>query len=536
MSPAPYRSSVDWLRPAEEQAGLKRYVETLRERWRLIALAVIVTTLIAGAYVATASKTYVATADMLITPVNSSDPVLTSLGLLRESSDPTRDVQTASQLIANIDVARRAAKNVGNGESPEDLLAGISAEPVANSNIVAVTATEGTPAEAQHVANAFAEAAVEERTAALHSEISDRLPRLEAISQADAEAAEATGAGGELSVAAQVAELQALAAGPDPTIRVQTKATLPTAQASPKKRLSIVAGIIAGLIIGLGGAFALQVLDPLLRRESQLRRLYRLPILARIPRGPRARGNWPIAPGQSSPFVDEAFRTLRATLMAPRSLDHDRPGRIILVTGSSPNEGKTTTAINLASSLANLGKRVILIEADLRQPVLGKFLGVRPASGVVSVLIDRATLADSLSEAKAFGPNLRVLPAEPDYKANWITDLFSTPRAQSMIDEARSIADYVVIDSPPLNEVVDSLPLAAAADDVLVVTRLRRTRLDKLQELGELLDENQIVPSGFVLIGVPSPSGSKDHYANSAGSRRNGAEALHSGEPIQEQR
>jgi capsular exopolysaccharide synthesis family protein len=524
VTPAPYKSSVDWLRPAEEQQGLKRYVETLRERWRLVVGAVLVTTLIAVAYVLTASKTYQATADMLITPVNSSDPVLSSLGLLRESSDPTRDVQTASQLIANTDVARRAAKKIGNGESAEELLESVSAEPVANSNIVAVTATEPSPAEAQEVANAFAAAAVEERTDTMHEEIAERLPRLEAVASSGGET-EIVESGGT-SVQSQIAELKALNAGPDPTMRVQTKASEPTSPASPKKTLSIFAGILAGLIIGIGGAFALQVLDPRLRRESQLRRLYRLPVLARVPRA-RSRTDRPLAPGQASPYIDEAYRTLRATLSGPRRSGDENTGRLILVTGSSPSEGKTTTAVNLAASLALLGRRVILIEADLRRPVLSRFFNVNPTQGVVTALIGRAGLTDCLTGSQGYGPNLKLLLAEPDFRAGWVADLFSTSRAEALIKEAREIADYVIVDSPPLNEVADGLPLATEADDVLITTRLGRTRLDKLTELAELLDENGVVPSGFVLIGISRPSDGDDHYARaggSSGSRRRGGD------------
>lgn len=511
MSPAPQKKKVDWLRPAEEQEGLKRYVETLRERWLLIVATVLVTTLVAIVYVLTASKTYEASANILVTPVSNNDPVAISLGLLRESSDPTRDVQTASQLIANIDVANRAAAELKNGKSGQDLLGGVKAEPVANSNIVAVIATEGSAKEAQEVANVFAAAAVVERTNTMHEEIEERLPRLEAIATEDEGAAvEAQGEG--VSLAGEIAELQALDAGPDPTVRVQTAAALPTGQAWPKKKLSIIAGVIAGLIIGIGGAFALQVLDPRLRRESQLRRLYRLPVLARVPRARRA-GRRPLAPGEGSPFVDEAYRTLRATLSGGRRRGGKEGARLILVTGSSPGEGKTTTAVNLATALAMVGNRVILMEADLRRPVLSRFFNVRAENGVVSVLIDRTDLANSLTYTKVSGHRIGLLLAETDFREGWVTDLFSTESAYAMIRQLRSMADYVLIDSPPLNEVVDAFPLAAAADDILVTARLGRTRLDKLHELGELLDENGITPTGFVLIGARRPSSSQDHYA-----------------------
>jgi polysaccharide biosynthesis transport protein len=530
----PYSSSADWLQPAEEQEGLSRYVETVRERFWVILAAVVVTTGIAILYVLTATKTYEARTDMLITPISGDDPVLISLGLLRESADPTRDVQTASQLIANVDVAKRATEDLETEESPEALLAGVTAEPVANSNIIAVIATETSPQYAQEVADTFANAAVEERTASMHEQIDERLPRLEAVAGADPGAEASTESGG-VSVAAQIAELQALKSGPDPTMRVQTRASLPSAPASPKKTLSVIAGIIAGLILGIGGAFALQVLDPRLRRESQLRRLYRLPILARIPKAPRSRSDRPLAPGRTSPFISEAYRTLRATLAGSALRDTGDQGRVILVTGSSPSEGKTTSAVNLAASLALLGKRVVLIESDLRRPVLGRLFGARPENGgVVSVLIGKAQLPEALVQTETYGANLQLLLAEPDYREGWITDLFSTPAAAEMIATAREIADYVIVDSPPINEVVDALPLAIAADDVLLVVRLGRSRMDKLRELGELLAENDVSPTGFIIVGTARPAKGQYHYAGRTGGPGRGSrDELTSGTPLE---
>jgi Mrp family chromosome partitioning ATPase len=115
--------------------------------------------------------------------------------------------------------------------------------------------------------------------------------------------------------------------------------------------------------------------------------------------------------------------------------------------------------------------------------------------------------------SETYGPNLRFLVAEPNYRGGWITELFSSPRAAALLAEARKMVDYVVIDSPPLNEVVDAMPLAEAADSVCIVSRLGRSRMDKLHELGELLVENEIVPTGFILIGTRRPFRSRNHYA-----------------------
>jgi receptor protein-tyrosine kinase len=511
LSQTPYSDSADWIKPVEEQAGLKRSVETIRERIWVIVGAIVVTTLIAVVYVATASKTYEATANILVSPVSSSDPVINSLGLLRESSDPTRDIETASQIIHNIEVARRAASSLNPPESAETLLGEVSAEPVANSNIVSVIASASSPQRAQEVANTFATAAVNEQTATMQAEINSRLPRLEALAEAEPEA---TG-GAEVSVSAQVAELQALAASPNPTLRVQTKATEPSGPSSPRKTLSLVAGILAGLILGVGGAFALQALDPRLRRESQLQRLYRLPILARVPRASRRLASKSLTFGKVPPPIGEAYRTLRATLTSGNEINRKSGGQVVLITGSSSSEGKTTSAVNLATALARANQRVILIEADIRRPSMSKLLGVKgPDVGVVNVLAGNAALEEGLIQPPTYEGDLQILLAETAVVDGWTTDLFSTGRAEKLMAEARELADFIVIDSPPINEVVDALPLAVGADHVLLTAKLGRSRFDKLSEMGELLAENGVRPAGFILIGTKPPKKSEYHYAS----------------------
>jgi capsular exopolysaccharide synthesis family protein len=497
-------TATDWLQPPEEQEGLQRYIETIRERIWLIVTAVVVTTAIAIIYVATATKMYNAEADLLVTPVSGDDPALNSLGLIRSSADPTRDVETASRLVTNTDVATRVKAAIKSDKSPQALLDACSAVPVAQSNVVAVTCSEDSPRGAQQLANAFAGQSVALRTAQLHQQVDQLIPQLQA--QLQRSGGPSTGI---TPLGTQIAELQQLRASPDPTIRVQTTATLPTTPSSPRPVLSIVGGIIAGLILGIIAAFAAQILDPRLRREAQLRRSYRLPILGRIPKEAGAHEG-PLAPRHISAATGEAYRGLRATLAGARR-GRSGEGNVILVTGSSPSEGKTTTAVNLATSLALAGNRVILIESDLRRPVLAQVMGTRPEhGGVVSVLIENTTLAESLMPSATYGPNLRLLLS--DYEGGWIAELFSIPTAEQMIHDARRMADYVIIDSAPLNEVVDALPLALQVDEVLIVVRLGITRLDKLSQLAELMAENGVRPVGFAVIGTPRPRRSQYHY------------------------
>ena len=197
---------------------------------------------------------------------------------------------------------------------------------------------------------------------------------------AGARSAPPAGVGDPVAIRAALASLETLRTASDPSLSVETKADVPSSPSSPRPALSIAGGLLAGLVLGIGGAFVSQALDQRLRREEQLRRLYRLPILARIPLRPRSRTHRALGPLALSPATSEAYRTLRGTLAVSRRASGSG-SHAILVTGSSPSEGKTTTAINLSSSLATAGHNVILIEADLRRPGSGRRWTSRPSTG-----------------------------------------------------------------------------------------------------------------------------------------------------------
>jgi Mrp family chromosome partitioning ATPase/capsular polysaccharide biosynthesis protein len=501
----PYNKQEEqWWNPPEEREGLRQYVDTIRERKWMVIGCVVATTLIAILYVLTAQKQYQAETDLLVSPVSSTDTLLSQLGLISESADPTRDVQTAARLVSTNDVAKRANQTLGSSEDPRTTLKDVSVQPVAESNVVAVSATADSPEGAQKLANAFADAAIAQRTDEMHDQVDQLLTSL--------------GSGGSItgngSAAEEESRLRALQNAPDPTIRVETRADVPTSPSSPKPFLSIAGGILAGLVLGVAAAFASRLLDPRVRREDQLRRSFRLPILARIPLE-RGRRRLPLGPGQISRPVVEAYRTLRGTLEAARR-DRNNDSRALLITGSSPSEGKTTTAINLATALALSGEHVILIEGDLRRPAIGEALGLTPSAGIVDVLLETTKIDDALITSHAYGPTLGFLLA--NHSGGWTTELFSLPGAQRMIEDAKRLADYVIIDSPPLNDVVDVLPLTRSVDDVLIVVRLGRSRLDRITRLAELLATNGVKPAGFAVIGTDRPGRFEYSYHESESS------------------
>ncbi len=498
-------------------------METVRERIWLVVAVTLLTLGAASLYLITADKVYEAQSELLVTPVADDDPALTGLALIRSSGDPTRDVETVARLVTSRAVAADVREELSLDESPQDLAESIDAAPVAQSNVVVISARDNDPELAAAIANSFAENAIADRDEKLRTQLAPLIDSLQARAADDNIPGAAT-----VTLAEQLTRLESLQAGGDPTIRFETSAAPPDSPVAPRPALTIAAGLIGGLVLGLGAAFLMQAVDPRLRREEQLRERYGLPILARIPRerkavdsessGIRRSTPVPLGPSSLSPRTLEAYRTLRMMLSAATTPDEGEAGslgRAILVTGASPVDGKTTTAINLASSYALAGKRVILIEADFRRPKISAALNVKPRRGIGDVLLAEVGLEEALVPVKPFGDEMRVLPVQkPD---DQIGELLSTLTAGRLLGQARELADYVVVDSPPLTAVVDTLPLAHCVDDVLLVCRIGGSSLVQLSRLADLLEQNDIEPRGFVVIGVTAGSEGSYYFESAAG-------------------
>jgi Mrp family chromosome partitioning ATPase len=239
-----------------------------------------------------------------------------------------------------------------------------------------------------------------------------------------------------------------------------------------------------------------------------------------------------MVPSELSFGAQEGFRTLRAILTARAG----RKPRAYLVTGSSPGEGKTTSAIGLSAALAQSGSRVILIEADLRRPTIASALGLRPRLGTEHVMSGEASLKDALTVARFDGSPLRVLCVRTP--AAKLADRLTVAVAKELIDSALAMADHVVIDSPPLTEVSDAMPLAYQTHEVIVVARVGVSRLKKLSALRNLLRQQNADPSGIVLVGEPPERNSGSYYYAHEPSRSSARAPMpngHRAEPVEEE-
>ncbi len=468
-----------------EQPSLRQYLDTLKERWAFVVLMILVCTGAAAAYVFTAPKVYEANADMLVTPVPDDQTAVLGLGLIRRASDPTRDVTTAARLIQNPAVAALAARSLRSSESPQALLSRVSVEPVAQSSIVAITASGDTPREAVRLANGFGQAAVTERTVQLHRELDPAIKNLRARIT---EVAATQGADAQ-PLFEQLAALESLRSGPDPTLRLETPASLPTTPVSPRVRLSLIGGVLAGLLLGIAGAFVLRVLDTRREREGRLNELG-LRILAHVPDLRRS------SSGRHA--FEEAFRFLRTAL---RFASSDHPYGTIAITSAAEREGKTTTSSQLAFAALEAGQTVILVEVDAYRPALRRVIeasGANPdldGPGLLDYLSDRASLEEVVKQTAM--PGLSFVPAG-SLETESITGLLEQ-RHGSFIQEFAELADLVILDCPPVGPRSDAILVAAIADAVVLVIDAKNSRDREVTDAVRLLRSARAEVVGVVL-------------------------------------
>lgn len=272
---------------------------------------------------------------------------------------------------------------------------------------------------------------------------------------------------------------------------------------------AVAAGLLAGLTLGVLAAFAVEHFGSRITgRRDVIRLTAPAPILAMVPRlGRREQAGGAPLVIRSHPHspVTEAFRRLRSTA----ALGATGPGHSVLVTSPSPGDGKTFTAANLALVLARAGQRTILVDADLHRPRVHEYFRLANQVGVTSVLEGTAELGGAL-QAVPGERRLRVLTSGPPVEAPSEL-LASHDLGEWVLARLASVADVVVVDSPPLLAVADTADIVAAVRAVAMVVREGQTRRDDLTRAVELLDQMGVPLVGTVLNAVAS-GGSRSYY------------------------
>ncbi len=266
-------------------------------------------------------------------------------------------------------------------------------------------------------------------------------------------------------------------------IAVVDPATPPASPSKPNVLRTLVMGLFLGLFLGVCIAFVVGALDTRIQGTDEIEAM-NLPVLGLVPqiKLDAAPPGGLLLDSHYSIF-GEAVRGLRSTLIEPRT---GTQVQVLVVTSGSPREGKSALALNLAVSQAQFNKQVLLIEADMRRPVLRKILGLPGSDGLSDLLSDpRSRVAPHQVLAHA---NLHCLPAgpAPPYPA----ELLGSERMQFLMREWRQAYDFIVLDCPPVLPVTDTQYLEGMADATFLVVRAGATTKIALQRAYQLLLRN----------------------------------------------
>jgi capsular exopolysaccharide synthesis family protein len=494
---------VSARRPGNEGA-FGSYLRAIRAHPLVVALVTVATLLSAVLWLTLRADSYDATAQLLVTPLPQDDQTFLGLQLLRDSGDPTRTVQTAATLVESQQAADRAAQKLGKGWTGEEVLSRVEVEPQGESNVLAVTGRGSSAEEAMRIANEFAGSALAIRNEALATQIAAAITRL--TTRLDQQRGDQTD-----EQTARLEQLEAVRSEGDPTLSLSQPALEGTAVGAGKPVVLFLA-LLAGLALGSVAAILMEMADRRVRTEDELLRLFPLPILARVPL--YSRRQWTPSgasqnglPWQMPPGVREGFRTLVAQLEDGSS----QRGKAIMITSASTGDGKTTSAINLAVSLAAGGESVVLFDSDIRKPNVGTTIGVSGTSRLQRLLSESSSLEGFLRPAPHL-PSLSVLALGAGEGDTALVEAMNR-RLPQLIEEARQRASYVVVDTAPLGEVSDALHIAGDVDDIVIVTRPGHSNRTHLITVRDLLSRTGHMAAGFLVIGnTPGTSAASSYY------------------------
>jgi polysaccharide biosynthesis transport protein len=313
-------------------------------------------------------------------------------------------------------------------------------------------------------------------------------------------------------------EAEITAAVQDSTAQVLDHAELPGASLGTSRPVIFAVALFAGLLIGVLVAFLRDWLDTTVHNEQDVTTIVRAPVIGIIPTlgqdavGSRARAlasgdraakalaaPKPVREAESQTMAAEAYRALRTNLSYVSPV---KPPRVIVVTSALSGDGKTTSASNLAVTLAQQSKRVLLIDAETRRGNLHSLFGIEATPGFFDLLYGQATPGECIRRVTLEGNgHLDVLPSGgmPNHNA---ADLLIASRLSPFFERLRSQYDYVLIDTPPLNLFTDAALIGAHADATLLVARADRTERQALKFAVLQLQHVQANLAGAILNGV----------------------------------
>jgi len=448
---------------------LRDYLRILRAHWLGIVLLTLLGAAVAFGYSALQPRVYTASASGIVQATGGGSDVGSSLvgNQLAQSK-----VSSYVDIGGWRSVAEHAIDALGLDTTPAELVSHVTVSNPLDTVIINVTADAATPENARDLAEAWIDGMVAE---------------INTLETGDPDTAGAV------------------------TLVAGQAAALPSSPSSPNVKLNLALGTLIGLALGIAYAVIRHVLDRRVRHPRDIERETGAVVVGTIPleKGLTDERRLFTFDGASqsatSSAVTEALRELRTNL---QFMDVDNPPRVIVVTSPLPGDGKSTTAANLALGLAAAGTRTILIDADLRRPIVGSVFGLPEGAGLTDVLAARATLDDVMHTVDG-GGNLHVLtagriPPNP-------SEVLGSQRMRDLLTGLGRDAT-VIVDSPPTIPVTDAAVLSTAADGVLLVVSAGRTTYEMMHKALENIGRANGRVLGVVLNKVPKRGADAGYY------------------------
>jgi non-specific protein-tyrosine kinase len=516
-------------------AGSPQFVGYLRTLWRRKWTIIIVTVLAVGAAIGfskSQTPTYQASAKVLL----QSSSTLPAFGA---SSPNPPNLSDEIQRLQSPSVAALVDKKLGTAPP-------VSGHALSNTDIMVVTASSRSPEVAALVANAYANAYIQQRqSASLASYLSaakviqDQIAALNArIATINAQASPptaSTSSSGTTSSSTTASSPPVTTPNPQITAlstqigllqqqanNLQTQASIgasgvqllqpavaPTSPATPRTVRNALLGLGGGLVLGIALAFLRESLDDTITSKDDLDRTQPgLPVLGMIPamssRTGETKGLIPDTRPHS--YAAEAYRSLRTSV---QFLALDQPVRMLQVTSPRTSEGKTTTVANLAVTLAAAGQRVIVADCDLRRPRQHDMFSLSNKVGFTSVLLGQAPMTDALQAVPNHeGLFLLASGERPPNPA----ELLASPRVKEMFGALARLADVVLVDTPPVLPVTDAVLVSGRVDATMIVVSAGLTSAKDLSRALEVLAQVDAPVTGAILNSVSVDAGYRYRY------------------------
>ncbi|SFK18376.1 polysaccharide biosynthesis tyrosine autokinase [Cellulomonas sp. KH9] len=398
---------------------LSDYLAVARKRWISIAALSVVGLVLGLGISLMTTPMYTASTQLYVSVQGGS-----STSEMAQGANFTRQqVASYTKIVTSPLVLGPVIDDLGLDIRASELASRVTSDSPINSSLVNITVADSSPAVAAALANAIA------------SEFRDVVAELERPTDGSPSAVRLT---------------------------VVRDAAAPTSPSEPNIQLNTLLGLLLGTALGIGIAILRELLDTGVRSEADLPKVTQVPVVGTILYDDDSTARPLIVQTDPHSTRAEEFRRLRTNVQFLNVAS--RPSSIV-VTSSIPGEGKSTTTINLAITLAEAGNRVALVDADLRRPTVAKYLGLEGAAGLTTILIGRARLADVV---QSWGNgNLTVIPSgqiPPNP-----SELLGSQAMSTLVRELVAAYDVVLIDTPPLLPVTDAAVLAKVAGGVLVV-------------------------------------------------------------------